>query len=84
MIWGALIEIVIGFMMAVLGLFPVVHIGELESFAFTVGGGLALAETYFPVTLLASCMGAVMGLRLAMVLWQFVVFVYENFPGKAT
>lgn len=84
MIWDLLVDLVVGFLLAVLDLFPIVNLDGLAGFGVSIGSGLATANTYFPVGLLGVCLGVVLAVRLGLIGWQFVMFVYRNFPGKAT
>ena len=56
----------------------------LPSFASSISTALSTANAYFPVTTLGIMLGLVMAQRVGMVLWRLIVFIYQNFPAKAT
>lgn len=71
---------------AVVGLVPdwAPPTAAFEGTATNVGAMAAAGNAYFPVVTLGVCLVLVLGLKVALLVWRAVVFVYEVFPFKAT
>lgn len=41
-------------------------------------------DAYTPVGLVFICLAAILGYKVVLTVWRFVVFVYDRFPFKAT
>lgn len=68
----------------VLGLLPTYDPPSFEPLGTELGAGLASANALFPVTVLGGCLAAVIGLRLFLLVWDFIIWLYRLIPLKAT
>lgn len=85
MILDRIISAIVGLVSGVLGLFPSWSFGlDLESTGSTLGQALGVADNYFPVGIVLTCLGVVLGLKVALLVFNAVVFVYRLIPGKFT
>ncbi|QIK83530.1 hypothetical protein [Sanguibacter sp. HDW7] len=50
----------------------------------SVGSMASAGNGYFPVRVLGICLALVLGLKVALLAWRGVVFVYSVLPLKAT
>ena len=53
-------------------------------FASTLGAAAAKGNGYFPVAVLGVCVGMIFGLKIALLVWRVILFVYSVIPFKAT
>jgi hypothetical protein len=56
----------------------------LASTSSSFGSMAAKGNGYFPVAILGVCLVLIFGLKLALLLWRLVIFVYGILPFKAT
>lgn len=85
MIIDAIVNILFAVLQGVLGLLPVLDLpAGLTVSASGLGDGLATANTFFPVTTLGTCLGIVLAVRLFLFAWDFLVWLYDKVPFKAT
>lgn len=60
---------------------------ETEPFTTTsanVGAMAAVGNGYFPLTVLGVCLAVIVVLKVGLLVWRLIVFVYELFPFKMT
>lgn len=80
LIIGALLALVEG----VLSLFPTFTAPTLAPIGGAIGSALSTAAGWFPVATLGACLAAVFAVRLFMVGFNVVMWVYRQFPFKGT
>lgn len=82
-ITDALITFVCTAARAVLGLIPTwtVPATPFGTTSYALGSMAALGNGYFPVVTLAVCLALVLGLKVVLLGWRFIVFVYHQFWG---
>lgn len=86
MVTDALLTFALSLVRAIAGLLPEWQ-PDAEPFTTTstsLGSMAAVGNGYFPVTLLGICLAVVIGLKVALLAWRAVVFVYELIPFKAS
>lgn len=85
MITAWLLGLLLGTLSGMLGLIPggvldmsgmVANVSMISSLAGTLNG-------YFPLVTLGICLGVVLGLKLLMMGWRLVLFVYHQFWGSS-
>lgn len=82
MIADAVLGILVGLVRAVLRLLPTVDV-ELPTEQVQALAGAALHfDGYFPVRLAMQLAAAVLAVKVALVVWRLIVWLYERFPGK--
>lgn len=52
--------------------------------ATSVGAMASSGNGYFPVRVLGICIALVLGLKIALMAWRAIVFIYSMLPFKAT
>lgn len=82
MITDALISVVFGVLVALLGALPEwePNLDGIEAATGPLGSWLSTANGYFPVTVLGACLATVLGLKLILWGWGFLVWLYEKIP----
>jgi len=83
MVTGALIGLIFGGVRAVMGLVPVWDpaADPFSSAAFDVGGMAGALNGYVPVALLGLCLVLLLSLKVFMLGWRLIVFIYHQFWG---
>lgn len=68
----------------VLGLLPTYSPPAFDGLGTTLGEGLAAANALFPVTTVGVCLGIVFGVRVFLLAWDAIIWLYRLIPLKAT
>lgn len=84
MITDALITFTLASFRAIVGLLPawVVPVPALSAMSGFVGDAAARADGYFPVLTTIVCAGVVLTVRVGLLAWRVVIFVYHQFWGS--
>lgn len=84
MITDLILELFTSILAGFLSLAPQVSFNA-ESIASIAGAinGLGAANGYFPVNTLAICLAAVMGLKVIMLGYRLLLFIYHQFWGSS-
>lgn len=85
MIFDAIVLVLKTVFEGVLGLLPTMSLpaGLTDSMA-GIGTRAAALDGIVPVYVLGVCIAAVIGVKLALLAWGVIVFIYDRFPFKAT
>lgn len=84
MILDFIVDLIFGIFELMLDLVPTFVPVIPSGAVVTVASGAAMANAYFPVQTLGTCLVAVMGAKFALGIWRLCVFIYDRFPGKFT
>lgn len=68
----------------VMGLLPTYSPPSFDGLGTTLGQGLAAANALFPITVLGWCLGVVVGVRVFLLAWDAIIWLYRLIPLKAT
>jgi hypothetical protein len=86
----AIVTIVAAILTSVLSLVPgftgsdPLAISGIANIGAELGGALAFANKFFPVTVLGVCLGITLAIRTFGTAWALLVWVYDRIPFKAT
>lgn len=82
MITAAIIELVAGLVQGVLGLVPEwnIDMSAISGFTTSIGSLIGRANGYVPATLLFACIGLLLAMKLAFLIWRGILFVYTLIP----
>lgn len=58
-----------------------IDLPALTGMGAVVGDATARANGYFPVMFTLSCVGVIVGVRIALFAWRTIVFIYHQFWG---
>jgi hypothetical protein len=59
-----------------------ISLPSISSTGTAIGGYAALWNGYFPVATLATCLAAVLGVKVFLSAWRVVLFTYHQFWGS--
>lgn len=79
MIFDAVLSFLVNVLEGVLSLIPTFEV-DLDGFGSSIGGGVAAANSLFPVVTLGLCIAAAVGLRLFLVFVAFLGWVWDKVP----
>lgn len=84
MITEALVHFVGQSLRAVLGLIPTWNppVDPFTGSAYAVGGMAGALNGYFPVSTILVCLTLLVGLKVALLGWRLIVFVYHQVWGS--
>lgn len=83
MIVDKFVAILFGIINGVLSLFPAWQLPfDMPALAADMATGVSRLNAFFPVSTLGACIGAVIGLKLVMFVWDIAVWVYDKIPFK--
>jgi hypothetical protein len=84
MVTGAIITVLFTGLRAVMGLVPSwgVVANPFESVSFSLGGMFGSMNAYFPVSVLLGCLVLLLSLKVFLLGWRVVVFIYHQFWGS--
>lgn len=85
MIFDTIVAILVAVFEGILALLPTMALpAAIMQNASAVGQTAAGLNGVLPVTTLGLCLAVVVAVRLFILLWAVVVWIYERFPFKAT
>lgn len=85
-----ILDAIIGFFLAafraVVGLLPTwsPDTSAFSTMSTSIGSAASSANGYFPVSVLGWCLVLILGVKVALLAWRVVLFVYELIPFKMT
>jgi len=84
MIVDALVTFVCASARAVLGLLPTwtVPATPFATTSYSLGSMASMGNGYFPVAVLGVCIALVLALKVVLLGWRVVVFIYHQFWGS--